>query len=103
MDDCVLVTVEVDAFEESDEEELDLETFFLCGMNMRDTSSALIEFRLPFAVFLSFQGPSRGSDWKFDGLATAVVITVVVVMGDKVLKFSRSRNRLTAKIPCRWC
>lgn len=41
-------------------------------MNIRDTSSALIEFSPPGAGPLFH--PSRGKDWKLGGEATAVVI-----------------------------
>jgi hypothetical protein len=41
-------------------------------MNIRDTSSALIEFN-PLGLAPLFH-PSRGSDWKLGGEATAVVI-----------------------------
>ena len=43
---------------------------------MRDTSSALIEFN-PLGLVPPFH-PSRGSDWKLGGEATAVVIEYVI-------------------------
>lgn len=65
--------VELD--DDTDEDEFVLGTVFLGGMNIRDTSSALIEFN-PFGAAPLFH-PSRGSDWKLGGEATAVVIEEV--------------------------
>jgi len=48
--------VELDEFEEDiEDDELVLCTVFRCGMNIRDTSSALVEFRLPAPPLLLFQ------------------------------------------------
>jgi hypothetical protein len=66
---------EVELDDDTDEDEFVLCTVFLCGMNIRDTSSALIEFN-PFGAAPLFH-PSRGSDWKLGGEATAVVIEEV--------------------------
>ena len=71
-------TVDVDAvedadeFEDNDEDELVLCTFFLCGINIRETSSALMEFSPPVEGPLFH--PNRG---KLGGEATAVVIEKV--------------------------
>ena len=56
-----------------DDEELVLCTLFL-GMNILDTSSALIGLSPPCPVLLEFH-PSRGNDWKLGGDATAVMGT----------------------------
>ena len=63
---------EADEFEDNDEDELVLCTFFLCGINIRETSSALMEFSPPVEGLLFH--PSRG---KLGGEATAVVIEEV--------------------------
>ena len=67
---------DVELVDDTDEEEFVLCTVFLGGMNIRDTSSALIEFN-PFGLVLLFH-PSRGSDWKLGGDATAVVMELVI-------------------------
>lgn len=70
----VMVEVDVEELEDDiEEEELVLWGPFLCGINMRDTSSALIELNPPLAPLPPFQ-PSLGSDWKLGGDATAVVM-----------------------------
>lgn len=66
--------VDVDEFDEDmEEEELVLWTVFRCGMNIRDTSSALIELIPPLPPLLLFH-PSLDKGWKLGGEATAVVI-----------------------------
>lgn len=69
-----MVEVEVEELgDDIEEEELVLWGPFLCGINIRDTSSALIELKPPLGPPPPFQ-PSRGRDWKLGGDATAVVI-----------------------------
>jgi hypothetical protein len=68
----VVAVDETELDDDTDEDEFVLCTVFLCGINIRDTSSALIEFN-PFGAAPLFH-PNRGSDWKLGGEATAVVI-----------------------------
>jgi hypothetical protein len=70
-----IVEVE-ELFEAIDDDEFDLCMTFLCGINMRDTSSALIELNAPWRLFAPFQ-PSLGNDWRLGGDATAVVMDVL--------------------------
>ncbi len=71
---CGGAMVEVDEFEEDiEDDEFVLCTLFRCGMNIRETSSALIESRPPVPPLLLFQ-PSLDNGWKLGGEATAVVI-----------------------------
>jgi len=66
--------VELDEFEEDiEDDEFVLCTVFRCGMNIRETSSALIEFRPLCPPPLLFQ-PSLDNGWRLGGEATAVVI-----------------------------
>lgn len=70
----VTVVVDDDELDEArEEDELLLCTALRWGMNMRDTSSVLIAEKLPEFEFPPFQ-PSRDSDWKLGGEATAVVM-----------------------------
>lgn len=66
----------MDEFEEDiEDDEFVLCTLFRCGMNIRETSSALIELRPPVPPLLLFQ-PSLDNGWKLGGEATAVVIEI---------------------------
>lgn len=66
--------MELDEFEEDiEDDEFVLCTVFRCGMNIRETSSALIEFRPLCPPPLLFQ-PSLDNGWRLGGEATAVVI-----------------------------
>ena len=68
---CEEDIVDVDEFEEDvEDEELVLCTVFRCGINIRDTSSALIEFMPPVPPLLLFH-PYLD---KFGGGATAEII-----------------------------
>ena len=80
--DCggLLTTVEVDAVDEPEAvEDIDDEEFTLCGpfrgMNIRVTSSALMEFNPPCALLPEFH-PNCGRDWKLVGAATAVICEI---------------------------
>lgn len=72
------VTVEVEAvevLEDREDDELLRVTTFLCGMNIRDTSSVLIAGKPP-ELLLAPSQPSLDIDWKVGGEATIVVIDV---------------------------
>jgi len=71
--DVIVVEVEDEELvDEIDDEEFVRCTVFLCGINIRETSSELIEFKPPDGA-LEFH-PSRGIAWKLGGDATAVVM-----------------------------
>lgn len=75
---CEAEMVEVEEFDEDMEhDEFVLCTVFRCGVNIRDTSSALMELKPPppplLPPLLLFH-PSLDNGWKLGGDATAVVI-----------------------------